>query len=513
MDFRHHGTRITAAEVVSAGTLTNAGGPVGEHCRVTGRMNERVSPVDGQTYAIGFEMRLPLEWAGRFLYQANGGIDGQVAPAVGNFTGGQLRSGLQMGFAVLSSDAGHTGAQNPLFGLDPQARLDYGYQAVGSLTPMAKQLVRAAYGRGPDRSYIAGGSNGGRHTLVASARYADQYDGFFAVAPGFNLPLAALAQIWGAQQWATIAPDRGNLESALPMAQRRLLADSVLRTCDRLDGVRDGMVQAPGLCRSVFDVKRDVPTCPDCLTPAQKKVVQKVFDGARTSDGRRIYSPFHYDPGVATTGWADWKFRNSVSLDPVAHAFVFRTPPANPSVLQDTRGYALGLDVDAEFPRLFATQGVYTESAMSFMTPPDAAQLNTLRQRGAKMIVAHGVSDPVFSAMDTGRWYRELDRASRGRADAFVRYFEVPGMGHVRGGPATDQFDGLGALIRWVEGGQAPEKIVATARGAGNPGGTNPEVPATWAPDRTRPLCPYPSVARYRGGDVEKAASFACKRG
>ncbi len=82
---------------------------------------------------------------------------------------------------------------------------------------------------------------------------------------------------------------------------------------------------------------------------------------------------------------------------------------------------------------------------MSFMTPPDAAQLNTLRQRGAKMIVAHGVSDPVFSAMDTGRWYRELDRASRGRADAFVRYFEVPGMGHVRGGPATDQFDGLGA--------------------------------------------------------------------
>ncbi len=105
--------------------------------------------------------------------------------------------GCRLGFAVLSSDAGHTGAQNPLFGLDPQARLDYGYQAVGSLTPMAKQLVRAAYGRGPDRSYIAGGSNGGRHTLVASARYADQYDGFFAVAPGFNLPLAALAQIWG----------------------------------------------------------------------------------------------------------------------------------------------------------------------------------------------------------------------------------------------------------------------------------------------------------------------------
>jgi len=130
---------------------------------------------------------------------------------------------------------------------------------------------------------------------------------------------------------------------------------------------------------------------------------------------------------------------------------------------------------------------------------------------GAKMLVVHGAADGVFSPDDTARWYDVLDKSYRNQAEDFVRYFEVPGMGHVRGGPATDQFDGLGALIEWVENGNAPEQITATARGAGNPGGVNPEVPATWAPDRSRPLCLYPSVARYVGGDPEVASSFECK--
>ena len=226
--FAYDSTTITGAETVAAGTLTNAGQPVGEHCRVTGFMNDRVSPVDGQTYRIGFEMRLPTKWAGRYLYQANGGIDGSVVPAVGSFTGGQLRNGLQMGFAVLSSDAGHSGARGPLFGLDPQARLDYGYQAVGTLTPMAKSLIEAAYGRGPDTSYIAGGSNGGRHTMVAAARYADEYDGFLAIAPGFNLPRAAVAQIWGAQQYAKVATTTDDLATAFTGAERQTVADAIL---------------------------------------------------------------------------------------------------------------------------------------------------------------------------------------------------------------------------------------------------------------------------------------------
>src|SRR6185503_15967238 len=112
---------------------------------------------------------------------------------------------LAQGFAVISSDAGHPAPYGPTFGFDPQARLDYGYQAVGTLTPMAKSVIAIAYGKGPDRSYIGGCSNGGRHVLVAAARYSDQYDGFLAGAPRFNLPLTALANIWSAQHYATVA--------------------------------------------------------------------------------------------------------------------------------------------------------------------------------------------------------------------------------------------------------------------------------------------------------------------
>ena len=152
--FSFANTTITTADAIAAGTLTVAGTPVGAHCRVTGTMYQRTSTVDAKTYAIGFEMRLPNAWNGRFFYQANGGTDGSIGTASGGI-GGPLTNALQQGFAVISSDAGHNNSQNPTFGIDPQARLDYGYQAVGKLTPMAKGIVQTAYGKAPDRSYSA----------------------------------------------------------------------------------------------------------------------------------------------------------------------------------------------------------------------------------------------------------------------------------------------------------------------------------------------------------------------
>ena len=168
-------TLITEVSTVAAGIMR--GGPVSEHCLLTGQMNQRVSQVDGKSYAIGFEMRLPINWNGRFFYQANGGIDGAVRPAIGNMLGrGALSTALEQGFAVISSDAGHQ-PPTPFFGVDPQARIDFGYNAVATLTPMAKALIAEAYGKSPDRSYIVGCSNGGRHAMVAATRFADQYDG------------------------------------------------------------------------------------------------------------------------------------------------------------------------------------------------------------------------------------------------------------------------------------------------------------------------------------------------
>lgn len=511
-------TVITAATPVAAGTLNVAGAPVAAHCLVTGRMHERVSPVDGQTYAIGFEMRLPEDWSGRFLYQGNGGLDGAVVPAVGAVSGGgALTHALAQGFAVLSSDAGHTGSQNPLFGLDPQARLDYGYQAVGKLTPMAKALVRAAYSRPPDRSYIGGCSNGGRHVLVAAARYADQYDGFLAGDPGFNLPQAALAQLYGAQQYASVATET-DIASGFTPAERQFVAAQVLQKCDTLDGLADGIVSATARCQRTFNLERDVASCTAgrtgmCLTPQQKQAIGNVFAGVRDASGRPLYASFPYDAGISGSDWAGWKFVASVTnRDPVAMALVFQSPPASPEMLKDTRAFALGFDVNRDAAKIFATSGPYSESSMSFMTPPRPTQLDALKRSGGKLLVYHGTSDPVFSSDDTAAWYDGLRAANAGDASGFARYYPVPGMNHCRGGPSTDQFDMLGALVNWVEKGEAPAAIVASARGAGNRGGVNAELPANWAPDRTRLLCPHPQVAMYKGsGDTERADSFRCE--
>ncbi len=525
--FAYPGTAITSAAIVPEGAPAPAGiasaVPIKEHCLISGKMLERVSDVDGQTYAIGFEMRLPSQWNGRFFYQANGGLDGVIVPALGAVSGGgPLAPALAMGFAVISSDAGHSAAQNPLFGIDPQARLDYGYQAVGKLTPMAKALIRAAYGKPPDRSYIGGCSNGGRHAIVAAARYADQFDGFLAGDPGIHLPQAAIAQLYGAQQFATVAtgPD---LSTAFTAAERKLVADTLLEKCDSLDGANDHMVSASSACQKAFDLARDVPLCRGerdgrCLTADQKGVLQRVFAGAQNGAGKKLYASFPYDPGIVGGNWANWKFVASISnRDPVAMAFVFQTPPAPANALASGetfgRAFALSFRIDRDAQQIFATTPRYAEPSADFMTPPDEKRLAQLNRAGGRLLVYHGTGDPVFSSDDTAAWYEALNATYRGRAASFVRYFEVPGMNHCRGGPAADQFDMISPLVAWVEKGEAPRAVIATARGNGNLGGVNEELPAAWAPDRTRPLCPYPQIARYTGrGDMNRAQSFKCQR-
>jgi feruloyl esterase len=508
-------TTITAANAIAAGVLTVGGKPVPAHCQVKGEMLRRTG-ADGKTYAIGFEMRLPVAWNGRFFYQANGGIDGSVLTAAGPVGGGgPLDNALNQGFAVLSSDAGHAGP-TPDFGIDPQARLDYGYQAVGKLTPMAKAVLRTAYGKAPDRSYIGGCSNGGRHTMVAAARYADQYDGFLVGDPGFRLPLAATANIAGAKTYATLASTPGDLGSGFTLAERKLVSNAVLAKCDALDGATDGLVQDTGACQAAFDIARDVPTCSSardgtCLSAAQKSGIAGLFAGAKTETGKKIYASFPWDAGLATDGWASWKFSAPLQRDAGAVGLIWSVPPENPATFDGT-AFALNGNLDTMLARVGATSPTYPESALSFMLPPDPANLATLKNRGAKMLVYHGTSDPIFSSDDTTAWYDALRTANGGDASNFARFFRIPGMNHCAGGPATDQFDALTPLVAWVEKGQAPDVVQASARGAGNAGGVNADVPASWSPTRTRPLCPYPKVAKYKGsGDAEQAANFTCQ--
>jgi hypothetical protein len=509
------GLVIASATRVASGGLTVANQAVGAHCLVTAKLGERVSTVDGQTYAIRFEMRLPQDWNGRYLYQANGGLDGNVSSATGAFGGGPLNHALRQGFAVISSDAGHTAAQNPQFGVDPQARLDFGYQAVAKLTPLAKEMIRAAYGRGPDRSYFAGCSNGGRHAFVAAVRSADQYDGILAGAPGWQLPKAAVANIFGAQRYATVATNPADISTGMTPVERKLVADAVVAKCDALDGASDGIVQDSLACQTRFNLSTDVPTCASardgsCLSAAQKTAVAAIFKGAVTSTGAPIYASFPWDSGYGAGGVAFWEFTAPVALDSGAVGFVFGSPP-QPAAGFNGPNFALTGSVDAMVASLSATSGIYAESGLSFMTPPNPYRLDVLRGRGGKMLVYHGLSDAIFSSDDTRDWLTKLS-ANHADADRFARYFPVPGMGHCSGGPATDQADFLTPLVAWVEQGVAPDRIVASARGAGNAGGANADVPAAWSATRTRPLCPVPLVARYKGtGSVEDAANFDCK--
>lgn len=533
--FNYAQLRITSSIAVDAGAVAMSAAPnapktaydAPAHCLVKGRMHERKG-IDGKDYAIGFEMRLPVQWNGRFYFQANGGLDGVVQPALGALGGGPLTGALHQGFTVISSDAGHNGSQNPSFGADPEARQDYGYGAVAKLTPMAKGLIAAAYGKAPDRSYMGGCSNGGRHTMVAASRMADQYDGYLVGAPGYRLPQAALAQLWGSAQWKDLSPETPLAASSLthPFApnvkipdislgfnaqDRQIVADAILNKCDALDGAKDGMVQDVAGCQKSFDISRDVPTCTagrdgKCLSNLQKTTIAKVFAGGTTSDGKPFYASFPYDTGIAASNWAAWKYQNSQALDPGALSFVFTSPLR--SVKAFDRNY------DELNAGIYAKPSGYIESSDEAINPvghgkPD--YMRKLQQRGAKMITYHGVSDGVFSESDTRAW---IDRVSSAVSNSktVVRHFSIPGMNHCSAGPAADQFDALTPLVNWVEQGVAPDSIVASVRGAGNVGGVNAELPKNWSNNRTRPICAYPKVAVYKGnGSIEDAANFSCQ--
>jgi feruloyl esterase len=556
--FAFGNTTITSATPVAAGAVTSTADGVTlalpAHCVVLGKMNPRTG-IDGKSYAINFEMRLPNNWNGRFFHQVNGGSDGAIntdsTRAFGRKNGGSPTSnGLIEGFAVLSSDAGHVpdpsyandpatgmGISGVVFGLDPQARKDYGYGAVGSLTPMAKSLINAAYGRAPDRSYMVGCSNGGRHSMVAAARYAADYDGIVAGDPGFNLPKANVAEQWDSQALMAAAqsidPVTGKpaIWSALSATDMGYVNTQILAKCDALDGATDGMVNDVKSCQSAFSLANDVATCAPgvapngtCLSAVQKTALSKIFTGAKTSTGKALYADWPFAHGISAGGWRIWKmgvtngagnginkYGLNLALGSGSGPFIFSTPPADPTVVTGLGGtlidWVLNYDFDKAETLINGTNATFTESATSFMTPPNPTDLKTLRNRGAKMMVYHGSADPVFSYNDTINWYTGLTAANNGDASNFTRVFTVPGMNHCSGGPATDQFDMLTPLVAWVEKGQAPDSVVATARTAAQ----NADL-GTITAGRTRPLCAYPKVAKYKGnGSLEDAANFSCQ--
>jgi len=502
-----------ATEVAASDTLP-------AHCRIGGTLDPRTG-IDGKPYAIGFELRLPLSdaWNGKFFFQGTDGTGGVIAPATGALRNAASGTALKRGYAVASSDGGHaTGASDVSFGRDPQARIDYGYNAVGRIADVARQILQVRYGQAPAHSYLVGCGNGGRDAMVAAARFADRFDGLVAEAPGLNSPKAGIAQQWDTQQFMSAAGAGQLPKDAFPAATLRVVADAILAQCDALDGVADGIVNDRVGCQSVFNLAAAVPTCSTgasgCLSAAQKSALQKVFAGAKNGAGQSLYATWPWDAGIAGADWRFWKLDagfaplpNNTVAGAGAMGFVFTSPPDAPSLADIGLAYQLAFDMDADAPKIFATAAPFTQSAMSFMTPPDPTHLTTLKNRGGKLLVVHGTADPVYSANDSIAWYSALSAADADAA-GYARLMLVPGMNHCAGGPTTDRFDLLAALEDWVEKGIAPDTITATV----NP--SDPDVIAAgWPATRSRPLCAYPKQAVVKSGatGTEDASSFQCQ--
>lgn len=531
--FRDTSTRLTAASVVMKGPVSVPvpGLPpqaieVPDHCEIQGIAQERTAE-DGQHYAIRFHLRLPFAWNGRFLFQGGGGSNGNLGDALGMYSQGAPPALLQ-GFAVVSQDSGHDNTLNNdpkrggtlVFGFDEQARANYGHASLPIVADAAKTVIRKFYSTPLKYSYFVGCSKGGNEGMALAQRYPEQFDGIAASAPGMSLPRAAVAEAWDTQALAAVVRTRGSsltlqqLATSFSDADLRLVRAAVLDACDADDGLKDGIIGAFPQCTSAKVLPRlNSLRCTDhktdqCVSDGQIAALTRVIQGAHDSAGHALYSDWPWDTGVAEAGWRGWKLGSpdgrppslNVVLGGPALATVFTTPPtplnADP---QQALEFLLQFDFERDASKIYATQTNFPHSAWDDVSAR-STNLDAFRARHGRLIVPHGVSDPVFSINDTLAWWREVDQRAGGKAAEFVRVFPVPGMNHCAGGAATDTYDVLPVLMQWVEQRQAPEQIIARA---------NPASP--W-PKRTRPLCAYPAIARYKGsGDAEIAASFSCQ--
>jgi pimeloyl-ACP methyl ester carboxylesterase len=497
-----------------------------EHCEVLGIMRER-SGADGQHYAVKFHLRLPTDWNGRFLFQGGGGTNGVLGVADGSGQPG-MPTALQMGFAVVSTDTGHDNATNSdatkqgtvAFAHDYEARLEYAEKALDSVATTAKRIVRAFYGRTASHHFFVGCSNGGREGMVFAQRFPDQFDGIVAAAPAFAVPKAAIAEAWDTQTFAALAVREGfTQKSGLPDLARTfsdsdltLVANAVLKACDADDGIVDGMVQNVGQCTTArVRPTLGAITCKGakdaaCLSRDQISTLIRSLSGPHDSKGHPLYAQWPWDVGIGSAGWRVWKMGMPGGMDSInvvlgspALSGLFITPPTDVAATSEANlRYQLNFNFDRDAPKIFATTAEFPRSGWD-LVGAQATDLARFREHGGKLIVPHGGSDPIFSVDDTIDWWRRVDAANHGAAAGFVRVYVVPGMNHCGGGPATDQYDALTAVVAWVEKGTAPDRIEAKAG------------PMTPWPGRSRPLCPYPRIARYRSGDLNQADNFACE--
>ena len=431
--------------------------------------------------SIGFKVQLPLTtWTGRYLQVGCGGLCGTTSLRVGAADGcAPLAAG---GFAIASTDMGHQGMGGE-FGKDERKREDFAHRGVHVTALAAKRLVRAFYGRDPERSYFSGCSDGGREALVEAQRYPADFDGVVAGAPALNFQVQnSLYHAWMAR--SNTGPDG---KAVLLAPRLALLHDAVVKACDELDGQRDGLIADPRPCRFDPAEVQCAPSAADttgCLTAAEAEAARKLYDGPRDATTGRRLTIGGPQPG-SELSWAgvfvprnpgEPIFSERIALDAL-RSLIFETSPPPDFALKDVR-----FDL-ATFDRLRPRHPLFDA------TDPD---LSAFAARGGKLVLWHGWSDPHISPLNTIAYHEAVEKAmGKARTAAFERLYLLPGVYHCGGGDGPSQVDLLTPVVEWVEKGTAPEAV------------------ATRAPAGARPVFPYPAVARYGGrGDPNEAASY-----
>jgi feruloyl esterase len=465
-------TTITTAQVVPAGEFTAPAGrgpapsfkEVPAFCRVQATLTPRADS------DIKIEIWLPVDgWNGKFQAVGNGGWAGIISY-------GPLGAAVRRGYAAASTDTGHVGGSAAFALGHPEKLTDFAYRAVHEMTVASKAIIANFYGSGPRYSYWNGCSTGGRQGLKEAQRYPADFDGIVAGAPAnYQTHLHA----WSVAVAQAVHKEPG---SYIPPEKYPVIHKAVLEACDTLDGLKDGLIQDPTLCH--FDPKElecHSEDSPACLTALQVEAARKIYAPLKNSrTGEQIF------PGMEPGSELRW----AALAGPKAAA-----------VAADTFTYVVYKDPNWDWrtmnPDTDTALADKLDNGLINATDPN---LKPFFSHKGKLIMYHGWSDQLIAPGNSVNYYNSVveKMGDSSKTSGEIRLFMVPGMAHCAGGEGPNTFDMVSALEQWVEKGKAPEQIVASHSQNG-------------AVDRTRPLCPYPQVARYKGsGSIDDAANFTC---
>ena len=418
---------------------------------------------------IKVEVWLPASgWNGRFQAIGQGGLAGSIPYA-------EMAQALAASFATSGTDTGHAGDSAEFAIGHPEKLVDFAYRAMHEMATKSKTIIESHYGRAPDRSYFNGCSGGGRHGITSAQRYPVDFDGIIAGASSWNQPRMDAARV-AVNRFINRTP-----ESRLPPDKFPMVHDAVLKACDLLDGVKDGVIENPTRC--VFDLKTiecNGADGPSCLTPAQVESAKALVSPLRHPKTGAVLFEGHLWPG-AELAWGTLSSpqppRNVLTR---VSNFAFKNPQ------WDIRQFNVETDVDL------------ADKLDGGLLASNNFDLRPFFRRGGKLIMWHGWIDPQVTPQNSITYYSRVRETVGPPADESIALFMLPGVGHCRGGAGPDQFDRMAAIEAWVERGLKPTRLIGS-----KVNGENVE--------RTRPLCPFGQVAKWNGtGSTDDAANFAC---